>query len=162
MICLQMGKTYSAKTPPSNFKVTTPENSLLSQQAVTSKKILEPYTNLQLNPYPITQLDLFCSDNLSFWWTAPNTWLTNRCADPSTRLNHQFEKNVVCKVLQFINMMKITKLLGYKTLQCTNTAASWIERWTRAYVSSSQYASEKLLHSVTSAVTALKKILIYV
>ena len=55
-----------AKTPPSDFKVITPENSLLSQQAVTSKGILVPYTNLQLNPYPNTQLDLFYSENLSF------------------------------------------------------------------------------------------------
>ena len=54
-----------AKTPPGDFKVTTPENPLLSQQAVTSKGILVPYTNLQLNPYPNTQLDLFYSDNLS-------------------------------------------------------------------------------------------------
>ena len=60
-----MGKTYTAKTPPSDFKVTTPENSLLSQQAITSKGILVSYTNLQLNPYPNTQLDLFFSDNLS-------------------------------------------------------------------------------------------------
>ena len=55
-----------AKTPLSDFKVTTPENPLLSQQAVTSKEILVPYTNLQLNSYPNIQLDLFCSDNLSF------------------------------------------------------------------------------------------------
>ena len=61
-----MGKTYKAKTPPSDFKVTTPENSLLSKQAVTSKGILVPYINLQLSPYPNTQLDMFCSDNLSF------------------------------------------------------------------------------------------------
>ena len=54
------------KTPLSDFKVTTSENSLLSQQAVTSKGILVPYINLQLNPYPNTQLDLFYSDNLSF------------------------------------------------------------------------------------------------
>ena len=54
------------KTPPGDFKVITPENSLLSQQAVTSKGILIPYTNLQLNPYLNTQLDFFCSDNLSF------------------------------------------------------------------------------------------------
>ena len=47
-----MGKTNTAKTPPSDFKVTTLENSLLSQQVVTSKGILVPYTNLQLNPYP--------------------------------------------------------------------------------------------------------------
>ena len=46
-----MGKTYMAKTPPGDFKVTTPENSLLSKQAITSKEILVPYTNLQLNPY---------------------------------------------------------------------------------------------------------------
>ena len=60
-----MEKTYMIKTPSDDFKVTTPENSLLSQQAVTSKRIPVPYTNLQLNLYPNTQLDLFCSDNLS-------------------------------------------------------------------------------------------------
>ena len=61
-----MGKTYTAKTPLGDFQVTTPEIPLLSQQAVISKGIPVPYTNLQLNPYPDTQLDLFCSDNLSF------------------------------------------------------------------------------------------------
>ena len=70
-----MGKTYTAKTPPGDFKVITPEIPLLSKQAVTSKGILVPYTNVQLNPYPNTRLDLFCSDNFSF-----------SCADPSTRL----------------------------------------------------------------------------
>ena len=49
-----MGKTYMAKTPLGDFKVTTPENSLLSQQAITNKGIPVPYTNLQLNPYPNT------------------------------------------------------------------------------------------------------------
>ena len=66
VICLRMGETYMANTPPGDFKDTTPENPLLSKQAVTSKRILVPYTNLQLNLYPNTQLDLFCSDNLSF------------------------------------------------------------------------------------------------
>ena len=65
VICLRMGKTYMAKTSPSDFKVTTPENLLLSKQVVTSKRIPVSYTNLQLNPYPNTQLDLFCNDNLS-------------------------------------------------------------------------------------------------
>ena len=50
-----MGKTYKAKTPLGDFKVTTLENPLLSQQAVTSKSIIVEF-----------QLDLFCSDNLSF------------------------------------------------------------------------------------------------
>ena len=65
MICLRLGKTNKAKTPLSDFKVTTPEIPLLSQQAVTSKEILVPYINLQLNPYLNTQLDLFYSDNFS-------------------------------------------------------------------------------------------------
>ena len=51
VICLQIGKTNTAKTPPGDFKVITPEISLLSQQAVTNKGIPVPYTNLQLNPY---------------------------------------------------------------------------------------------------------------
>ena len=66
MICLRMGKTYMAKTLLGDFKVITLENPLLSKQAVTSKGIPVPYINLQLNPYPNTQLDLFCSDNLLF------------------------------------------------------------------------------------------------
>ena len=66
MICFQMRKTNTAKTSPSDFNVTTPKNSLLSQQVVTSKGIPVPYPNLPLNPYPNIQLDLFCSDNLSF------------------------------------------------------------------------------------------------
>ena len=61
-----MGKTYMAKTPLGDFKVTIPENPLLSKQAVTHKGIPVPYTNQLLNPYPNIQLDLFCSDNLSF------------------------------------------------------------------------------------------------
>ena len=66
-----------AKTPLSDFSVTTPEILLLSQQAVTSKGILVPYTNLQLIPYPNTQLDFFCSDNFPFWCTAPK-YVTNQ------------------------------------------------------------------------------------
>ena len=41
-----MGKTNTAKTPPGDFQVTTPEIPQLSQQAVTSKGIPVPYTNL--------------------------------------------------------------------------------------------------------------------
>ena len=62
----EWGKPTWQKPPPGDFKVTTPENPLLSKKAITSKGITVPYTNLQLNPYPNTQLDLFYSDNLSF------------------------------------------------------------------------------------------------
>ena len=74
-----------AKTPLGDFQVITPKIPLLSQQTITSKGILVPYTNLQLNPYSNIQLDLFCNDNFSFQCTAPSTWLTNY-VDPSTRL----------------------------------------------------------------------------
>ena len=40
------GENYQDKTPMGEFKVTTPENLLLSKQAVTSKGISVPYTNL--------------------------------------------------------------------------------------------------------------------
>ena len=46
VICLRMGKTSKVKTSLGEFKVTTLENPLLSQQAVISKGILVPYTNL--------------------------------------------------------------------------------------------------------------------
>ena len=62
--------------------------------------------------------------NSLFQCTAPSMWLTNRCMDPSTWLTHQLEKDVSCKVFQFIHTMKTTKLLGYKTLRRTNAAAS--------------------------------------
>ena len=52
------GKNYRDKIPSGEFKLTTLENPLLSKQAVTSKGIPVPYTNLQLNSYPNTQLDL--------------------------------------------------------------------------------------------------------
>ena len=45
------GENHRGKTLPGEFKVTILENPLLSKQAVTSKGIPIPYTNLQLNPY---------------------------------------------------------------------------------------------------------------
>ena len=55
VICLQMEKNLMAKTPPGDFQVTTPETSLLSQQAVTSKESQVPYqpTVEPLPQYPI-------------------------------------------------------------------------------------------------------------
>ena len=48
------GENLHDKNPQDDFNVTIPENPLLSQQAVTSKRIPIPYTSLQLNPYPNT------------------------------------------------------------------------------------------------------------
>ena len=47
VICLRMGKTYTAKISLGDFN--TPDNPLLSKQVVTSKGISVSYTNLQLN-----------------------------------------------------------------------------------------------------------------
>ena len=130
VIFLRMEKTYTVKTTPSDFKVTTPKNSLLSKQAVTSKGISVLYTNLQLNPYPNTQLYLFCSDNISFQCMAPRTWLTN-CTDPSTWVDHQLEKDVGCKVLLFITRWRSWSCLVTKPHGVQNTATSWREWRTR-------------------------------
>ena len=110
-----------AKTPPGDFKVTTPENPLLSAQAVTSKEISVPYTNLQLNPYPNTQLDLFYSDNLSFWCTAPSMWLTN-LANPSTQLQLPTKEGCWLQSFSVHHTMKmrsslVTKPYGAQTHQ---------------------------------------------
>ena len=112
------GENLHGKNPMGDFNVTTPENSLLSQQTVTSKGIPIPYTNLQLNPYPNTELHLFCSDNLSF------------SMYDSQYVTNQFDARILIRDL-LTNLRKITKLFGYKTLWCINTAASSRERWTR-------------------------------
>ena len=58
---------------------------------------LKYLTNLQLNPYPNTQSDLFCSDSFHFWCTTPK-YVTNGCADPSTRLqNTNLKRLLVAK-----------------------------------------------------------------
>ena len=57
----------------------------------------------------------------------PSMWLTN-CADPSTWLQSPTKKVVGCKVLQFIHMMKIKKMLDHKTLRCIYIATSSRER----------------------------------
>ena len=81
-------------------------------------------------------MDLFCSDSSPFDARLPSTWLTN-CADPSTRLQSPTKKVVGCKILQFIQTMKIKKILGHKTLWCTyTTISSKRKRWIRARTSS--------------------------
>ena len=134
VIYLRMEKTYTANTPPDDFKVTTPENPLLSKQVVTNKGIPVPYTNLQLNPYPNTQLDLFCNDNLSFQCTAPSTWLTmihgfQYMTNTPTWGRYWLQSSSVHST------MKIKKLLGYKTLGVKTQQLLQRMWWTRAILS---------------------------
>ena len=55
VICFRMGKNLTAKTPLSDFQVTSPETPLLSQQVVTSKESQVPYqpTVAPIPQYPI-------------------------------------------------------------------------------------------------------------
>ena len=144
MICLWMEKTTKAKPHRVNLR---------SQQTITNERIPVPYTNLQLNPYLNTQLDLFCSDNFFFQCTAPSTWLTN-CADPSTRLQSPIREGCWLQSSSIHHTMKIKKLIGYKILQCTNTAASSQERWTMVNsVSGHNLHEQTLFNTCTTCVT---------
>ena len=96
---------------------------------VNESQYLIPIYNWTLTPIPNWNCSVVTIS--PFQCMALSMWLTNRCADPSMWLDHQFEKDVGCKVLQFIQTMKIKKLLGHKTLRYTNTAVSLRERWTR-------------------------------
>ena len=76
VICLRMGKNLTAKTPPGDFQVTTPETPLLSQQAVTSKRIpsILPTYSWTLTPIPnwtCSVVTVLLSDA-----RVPSTWLT--------------------------------------------------------------------------------------
>ena len=125
--CLQMGENLTAKTPSGDFQVSTLETPLLSQQAVTSKRIPDtlPTYSWTLNPisnWTCSVVTIPLSDaRLS------SMWLTN-CADPSTWLQSLTKKIVGCKVLQYIHTMKIKKMLGRKTLWYKYTATSSRER----------------------------------
>ena len=116
-----------AKTPPGDFQVTTPETPLLSQQAVTSKWISStlPIYSWTFTPIP----NWIFSVVIVFLFDArlPSMWLTS-CANPSTRLQTLTKEVVGCKVLQFIHMMKIKKMLGHKILRCKYIATSSRER----------------------------------
>ena len=125
------GKNLTAKTPPGDFQVTTPEIPLLSQQAVISKGIPVPYTNLQWTLTPIPNWTYSVVTISLFDARLPSTWLTN-VRIPIHDFNHQLENVVGYKVLQFIPTIKIKKMLGHKTLWCTYIATSSQEWWTGA------------------------------
>ena len=119
VICLWMGKTYTAKTPSSDFKVTTSENPKQALQVKESQYLIPTYS-WTLTPIP--NWTCFVMTISPFQCTAPSTWLTNRWADPSTWLNHQPKKDVACKVLQFITRWRsrnslVTKSYGVQTQQ---------------------------------------------
>ena len=127
VICLRMGKNLTAKTPPDDFQVTTPETPLLSQQAVISKGIPSTLPTYSWTLTPISNWTCFVVTVPLSDARLPGMWLT-----VARILVRDFKtptkKIVGCKVLQFIHTMKIKKMLGRKILRCKYTATSLRER----------------------------------
>ena len=109
------------------FRSPLPSTPLLSQQAVTSKRIPNTLSTYSWTLTPIP--NWICSIVTVPLSDArlPSTWLTN-CVDPNMRLQSPTKKIVSCKALQFIYTMKIKKMLGHKTLRCKYTVTSSRER----------------------------------
>ena len=159
MVCLWMSKTTEAKPHQVNLRLPLLRIHSYQNKRFQVKGIPVPNTNLQLTPYPNTQLDLQCSDNLSFQCTAPSTWLTNWCTDPT------WER---CWLQSFSvhPTMKIKKLLGYKTLGAKTQQLLQRIWWTRANsISGHNLHAQSIcieLHHFASPLMAFKIILIYV
>ena len=125
-----MWKTFrKAKTPPSDFKVTTLKNPLINNQVVTSIRNLTPtlaYPKIPTYNWTFVSIPNWtwsCSSLLSIDAQISNLWLTS-CTDPSIWLTPTTWMNIVCcKVLYFINN-EDQEALGYKTLWHTNAVAS--------------------------------------
>ena len=110
VICWWIEKTScKAKIPSGEFKVTTPKNPLINNQAVTSIRNLT--TTLAYPKIPtyswtfalIPNWTWSCSSHLSFDAQISNMWLT-LCTDPSMWLTPATWMIVVSyKVLHFIN-----------------------------------------------------------
>ena len=88
VICLWMRKTTEAIPHGVIFRSQLPRIYYYQSQVVTSiRNLSKPFglsqnTNLQLNPYPNTQLDLYCSGNLPTQYMNLSTWLTNDARIP--------------------------------------------------------------------------------
>ena len=104
-------KSHKAKTPPSDFKVTTSKNPLINNQAVTSIMNLTNYPAIQAYPKistyswtfaPIPNWTWSCSSHFSLDAQTSNLWLT-LCTDPSTWLIPVTWMVVGYKILHFIN-----------------------------------------------------------
>ena len=84
---------------------------------------------------------------------SPSTWLTN-CTNASTRLQSPTREGCWLQSSSVHHTIKIKKLLGYKTLRCTNTAASSQEIWTRANpVSNHNLLEQTLLNTCATCST---------
>ena len=85
MICLQMGKTNTAKTPLGDFKVTTPEFHYYHNKWLQVKEFHYLILNYSWIRTSISNWTCSVVTIFPFDVQLPSTWLTN-CANPSTWL----------------------------------------------------------------------------
>ena len=130
MICLQMGKTTEAKSHRVNLRSPLPRIHYYQNKRLHVKGFPVPNTNLQLNPYPNTQLDLWCSGSLSVQCTNLNTWLTNDAWIIVCDKLHSNPLIVVVDLQQLLMEIPIRSLmlvqetlLGYRIQSRTTNAA---------------------------------------
>ena len=97
VICLQMGKTTEAKPHWGNLRSPLPRIYYYQNKLLQVKGILVPNTNLQLNPYPNTQLDLYYNGNLSVQCTNPIMWLNNNARIPIRDYHTNLRKMLATK-----------------------------------------------------------------
>ena len=132
MICLQMGKTHTAKTPPGILR-----SPLLwihyyhnKQLQVKESQYLIPTYSWTLTPIPNWTYSVVTIS--PFQCMAFSTWLTNSMRRSQYTTYSPTWERCWLQSSSIHHMMKITKFLGYKTIRCTNTTAFSRERWTRA------------------------------
>ena len=123
VICLRIGKTTETKPHRMNLRSLLARIHYYQNKRLQVKELqyLVPTYSWTLTPIPNWTCSVMTISTIQC--TALSTWLTN-CTDPSTQLGHQLEKDVGCKVFQFIQTIKIMKLLCHRTLRCTNTIGS--------------------------------------
>ena len=117
MICLRIEKTTKAKPHYVNLRSPLPRIHYYQNKWLQVKESQYLILTYSWTLTPIPNWTCFVVTIAHFQCTAPSTWLINRWTDPSTWLTHQLEKDVGCKILQFIHTMKIKKLIGYITLR---------------------------------------------
>ena len=143
MIYLRIGKTTKAKPHRVNLRSPLPRIHYYQNKwlQVKESQYLIPTYSWTLTPIPN-------------WTCSVMTISPYNVRLPVRDFNHQLEKVVGCKVLQFIQTMKIEKLFSYKILRCTNTTTSLQKRWTMAkFVSSHNLLKQTLLKACANYVT---------
>ena len=136
MICLQMGKLSRQNPHRVNLRSQLPRIQYYHNKQLQVKEFQYLIPTYSWTFIPIHNWTCSIVIISHFQCMAPSTWLTNR-ADLSMRLQSPTKEGCWLQSFSVHHTMKIKKLLGHKTLWCTNTVTSSRYRWTRTnFVSS--------------------------